>query len=178
VSTLASLFVFLVLFFCWLRYQIRLPIKITNLQAPDHDLSVMKSRFKHARHLVVFAGDFDFVGRDQELRRTFQYLHAQNNLILVSDKSEADVRRGFGNQPDSIYLFKSLKLNQKLLFSNEQSIRCSIVRGWFGSEIIYRYEGGGADSLSNLHLCIMKGRREAKPLMELLEKLVKPVLSQ
>ncbi len=175
-SGFASLFVFLVLFINWLRYQIRQPIEITNLQGPDHDLSVMKRRFKHARHLVVFAGDFDFVGRDQELRRRFQYLHAQNGLILVSDRTEADVRRGFGSQPDAIYLFEGLKHNQRILFSNDQSIRCSIVRGSLGSEIIYRYEGGGADSLSNLHLCIMKGRREAKPLMELLEKLVKPSL--
>ena len=175
VSGFASLFVFLVLFGSRLRYRIRQPITIINLQAPDHDLSVMKRRFKNARHLVVFAGDFDFVGRDRELCRTFQYLHAQNSLVLVSDKSEAEVRRGFGNQPDAIYLFEGLKQNQQILFSNNQSIRCSIVRGWLGSEIIYRYEGGGADSLSSLHLCIMRGRREAKPLMELVEKLVKPI---
>jgi hypothetical protein len=177
ISTLVTIFVFLVPFMGWLRYQIRLPITIKNLQGPDHDLSVMKRRFKGARHLIVFAGDFDFVGRDQELLSIFWKLHAQNGLILISDKSEDEVRRGFGTHVDAALLLRGLRERGKIFFSHTESIRCSIVRGWLGSEIIYRYEGGNADSLSNQHLCIMKGRREAKPLMELVEKLLKPALA-
>jgi hypothetical protein len=176
-SAFTSLLVFVSIVMNWLRYQIRQPIKITNLQAPDHDLLIMKNRFKLARDLIVYAGDFDFVGRDAELRRTFQYLHAHGGLTLVSDKAETEVRKGFGNRPDAISLLEGLKQNQKIHFSSNLSIRCSIVRGWLGSEIIYRYDGGGADSLNNLHLCIMRGRREAGPLMELLEKLVRPTMS-
>lgn len=173
-STFASLFVFGVLFITWLRYRVRQPIKITNLQAEGHDLSIMKTRFERARELLIFAGDFDFIKNDEKLRQTFRRLHAQNGLTLVSDKSEQRVREGFGNSPDAIFLFEGLKQNRQIHFSREPSIRCSIVRGWLGSEVIYRYEGGNADSFNNLHLCIMEGRKEARPLMDLLEKLAKP----
>ena len=178
ISTLASIFVFLVIIIGWLRLQIRLPISITNLQAPGHDLSVMRRRFKYARHLIIFAGDFDFIGRDEKLRHIFRQLHARNNLILISNKTETEVRLGFGNHPDAVYLFEDLKRHHHIFFSHKEEIRCSIVRGWLGSEIIYRYDGGSADSLNNQHICIMKGRREARPVMELVEKLLKPTLAR
>ena len=168
----ASAFVLIAPFLFWLRFHLRQPIAIIPLQGQDHDLTVMKSRFKYARDLTVFAGDFDFVSRDAKMRAILRKVHEKHNLTLVSSKSENAVRTGFGDTAEAISLFEGLKAKGSIFFDNPVAIKCSIVRAWRESEVIYRYDGGGSDNLATLNICILFGRREARPVIELLEKLV------
>jgi hypothetical protein len=176
ISLLASTFVVFVLFLGWIRYKLRNSIQIIPLLAANHDLMVMKSRFRSAEELTIFAGDFDFVSSDKEFRDTFKYLNDRGTLILISDKKEELVRKGFGSEPDAVNLFAALKRDGKIYFERGVPIRCSIVRRWSRSEILYRYKGGSADSLTDLHICVLRGRREAGPVIELVQKLVAKVV--
>lgn len=176
-SAFTSLFVFLVIGLYWLRYMIRTPISLIPLQAENHDLSVMKRRFRAAQQLTIFGGDFSFVGFDKELRDIFFRLNSARALMLISEKGESLVKAGFGTEPDAIALFEDLKRDGRIYFDRGVPIRCSILRLWHRAEIVYRYRGGGADSFNDLNLCILKGRKEAGPVLELVQKLVDKVAS-
>lgn len=176
-STITSVFIFATVFIDWLRYKIRNPIQIIPLQAEGHDLVEMRKRFHKAKHLTIFAGDFSFIGSDLQLRNIFTRLDSYNSLMLISDKPEDKVRTGFGDEPDAIALFESLKRKSRIHFEKGVPIRCSVLRRWYRSEILYRYKGGSPDSLNDLHLCVLKGRKEAGPILDLVQKLAEKAAS-
>jgi hypothetical protein len=159
-----------------LRHSFLAPVKTIRLVGEDQDLAEMKKRFRVAKELVVHAGDFDFVGRDPEFRFIFSGLSDAGALDLVSDKSEETVRTGFGTSPEAVSLLDSLVRRNRIRFDDPKRLRCSIVRRWDYREVLYRYEhGGGEEEQHRLRICVLRGRGDVSPVVDLLRHAIRSV---
>lgn len=153
------------------RHRFLAPVKTIRLVGDGQDLEEMKKRFRGAKQLVVHAGDFDFVGRDPEFRLIFAGLNEAGALELVSDKPMETVRDGFGRTPEAVVLLESLIQRERIRFRDSRRLRCSIVHRWDYPEVLYRYEhGGGEEERHRLRICVLRGRGDVGPVVDLLKR--------
>jgi hypothetical protein len=149
-------------------------VRTTELNRINHDLELMRERYKGAKGLTIFSGDFSFVRDHEEFFQIFKRLINRNALRIISDASKAHVIAGFGGTPEAESLIEKLELENRILFESPTPIKCSIVRKWDGSEVLYRFDGNGAGpESSHLYMCEVKRRGDIAPVVDLIEHLSK-----
>jgi hypothetical protein len=173
-SSLTAALIFAVPIMYHIKSKLTKQIKTETLIIEGQDLEIMKEQFRNARKVSIFSGDFDFIKNDPKMLAILEKLDEGNGLELVSSKSESEVRRGFGERDGSARLFNALLSKGKIKFDGEVPLKCSIVHSWNYTRVLYRFEHGGTDEDSHrLRLCILEGRGEASPLVDLIERLCK-----
>jgi ketosteroid isomerase-like protein len=149
-------------------------VKTTELVREGQDLEIMRNRFLGAKALTIFAGDFSFAHEHADFFSIFRKLAAQGKLCLISEDTRASVVTGLGGSAAAESLVKSLETQDNIVFSSPIPIKCSIIRRWDGSEVLYRFDHGGSDGAPfPTQMCEVKRRGDITPVVDLIEVLAK-----
>lgn len=159
------------------KYSARLQfgrVRTTELIRDRHDLEIMRKSFKNAKGLTIFSGDFSFVKDNEDFFPIFRRLSNRKSLNIISDASKESVIAGFGGTKEARGLIEELEAEGRILFNSPTPIKCSIVRKWDGSEVLYRFDGNGAGAASShLYMCEVRDRGDIGPVVKLIEHLSK-----
>ncbi|MEZ2345287.1 hypothetical protein [Microcoleus sp.] len=149
-------------------------VRTTELNRSGHDLELMRESFKSAQGLTIFSGDFSFVKDNAEFLAIFKRIASREGLNIISDSSREKVVLGLGGTADAAALVQQLEEQNKIRFGSPTPIKCSIVRKWDGSEVLYRFDAHGAGAVSShLYMCQVKRRGDIGPVVDLIEHLSK-----
>ncbi len=147
------------------------PLKSNRLKVEGEDLDLMRSHYANAKAATIISGSFGFIGEHPELLDELIRINERGTLYLISSKTEAVVKMGFGSESKAIKLFQSLKSGTKIKFEQKLPLKCSLVEQWDGTEILYKHNAG-TNGPGHQEMCIMRGRQKIAPVVELIKTLV------
>ena len=149
-------------------------VKTTQLVREQQDLDIMRSRFKGAREITIFSGNFSFAKDYGDFFSIFLKLATRGKLYLISEDKKEDVLAGLGGTLKAKHLINLLEKQGNIVYSNPVPIKCSIVRRWDGVEVLYRFEYGGSEGSPFPHqMCELKRRGDISPICDLIEDLAR-----
>lgn len=131
------------------------------------DLLIMLRYYKKAEHLTIFAGDYDWLEKNTELKTTILSLAARNKLKLVSHKTETSVESSM--QPIT---FSSLK--KHFTFDSKFNKKCSVIKASQENVLLYKFDTsirvGGAKQIYVIHEV-----DDTKYLLKVIEKFAEAI---
>ena len=128
------------------------------------DLRIMLKYYKMADNVSVYAGDFDWLAKDENLKKEIQRLANQNKIRLYSYKNAEAVSKNI----DDIELFNLLK--DEFKFDCGIEIKCSLIETKGVNVFLYKSELksiGGENSV-----CIVQGINEGIYLLRIIKELL------
>ena len=90
-------------------------------------------------------------------------------MILVSHKSREDVLEAVKLHRDATSLIEVLIQAKRIRFKSGLGVHCSVVHKWDHREVLYRYLSPERNRISDYNMCILVGRREARPILDVVE---------
>ena len=164
----AIYFVLLPLIYYLRSSRLRL-FEIVGLNVPAHDLELMKRSYAGAKEVTIFSGDFSFLAEDNHLLEELQFLARKERLILVSHRSRETVIESVKLHHEARSLIEGLIQANRIRFESGLGVHCSVVHKWDHREVLYRYLSPERNRVSDYNMCILVGRREARPILDAIE---------
>lgn len=142
-------------------------IEVRTVQEDEHDLKIMLPYYKKARDIVVYAGSFDWVRKNEALQAIVKNLAQEGKIRMISDKTEDKVKIGLGDE-----LFNILK--DCIEYDGmRKDIRCSFLSN--GSYKIVLYKEAGAtlhETNGKPNIVVIKNSDSTSYLLSVLDKLI------
>ena len=135
-------------------------VELFDLPDLDRQLKVMNDFMKRSttRQVVIFSGDFDFLGKHDGLFETLSDLATRDRLTLVSDRSAEVVKTASGDSPRVLELLENLSLSGRIAFdSGLTDVRCSLIRDELDNVILCK---ATVDNLQRTCAIHNRGRTE------------------
>lgn len=129
------------------------------------DLDIMLEYYKQAQKVTVFAGDFSWLTRNNDLKNEIVRLANDNKISLISYKSRQTVK----NHIDDVTIFDLLE--PRFRFDSNKIIRCSLVEK--GGSKVFLYKSDQRIIEGEINVCIVYGKDEGQYLLEIIEQLSK-----
>jgi dephospho-CoA kinase len=167
--TVTAIYLLLLPLFYYLRSSRLRLFEIVGLNVPAHDLELMKRSFADAREVTIFSGDFSFLTEDEQLLEELRFLGQKERLVLVSHKSREEVFEAVKLHHHARSLIEALIQANRIRFKSGLGVHCSVVHKWDHREVLYRYLSPERSRVSDYNMCILVGRREARPILDAIE---------
>ncbi|MCD4779051.1 MAG: hypothetical protein K8S27_00670 [Candidatus Omnitrophica bacterium] len=128
------------------------------------DLIIMLKYYKMADNVSVYAGDFDWLAKNENLKKEIERLAKENKIRLYSYKNAEAVSKNIND----IELFNLLK--DEFKFDRGKEIKCSLIETKGVNVFLYKSELksiGGDNSV-----CIVQGINEGIYLLRIMRELL------
>lgn len=125
------------------------------------DLKIMLKYYKLAGHVDVFAGDFDWITKNEELKNIIIELAKQEKIDLYSYKKEETVKKNIND--DELY---NHLLKPRFHFDEKKEIKCSLVEMKGNRVFLYKSEQRIIGGENNI--CIIQGIDEGQYLLQMI----------
>jgi hypothetical protein len=136
------------------------------------DLKVMLKAYERGERITVFSGDFSWLGgtsdESRNLREKICALADADKVVLVSYKSEADIRTGLKNEA----LFA--RLRRAFVIAPAARLKCSLIE-YSGSNATFLFKDRGGEFGQDSFVVIARAADETRELIGALRELIKNV---
>jgi len=130
------------------------------------DLKIMLKYYRLAGYVAVFAGNFDWLTKNPELKDQIIRLANEEKIHLFSYKNRETVKDGINNEG----IFKLLESKRLIHFDNTKRIKCSMIEMQGNRVFLYKSEQkifGGEN-----YVCIVQGINEGRYLLQMITNLL------
>jgi len=129
----------------------------------EDDLRIMNEYYQGADSVIVFAGDFSWIQKNDNLKKEIEKLSKDDKIRFVSYKTENVVKAKIGEQ-----MYEQFK-SQFRFVDGHREIKCSFVKSSQSSVFLYKVDKRKSGGENNV--CIIPNKENAQYLLETLEKL-------
>lgn len=130
------------------------------------DLKIMLDYYKLAEKVVVYAGDFDWLTKNKDLKNEISRLAKEEKIDLFSHRDENTIK----NSIDDDEIFNLLI--PRFHFDYDKRIKCSIVETKGNQVFLYKSEQKIVGRENNV--CIIQGINEGQYLLQIIINLLGP----
>jgi hypothetical protein len=134
----------------------------------EDDLAWMLPHYQKAKRITIFAGSFDWLADNREMKKRILTLANEGKLDLVSYRSKEEVEEAFRGKTLQ-ELFKTLRDHFKFK-SNLEDVTCTIVQK-SATDWEFLYKSRPDDAGHAFNACVLSDTDRSRELLHILTKL-------
>jgi hypothetical protein len=128
------------------------------------DIETMLRFYKKATKVTVFAGDFSWIAKNDELAKEVERLVSERKISFVSYKDEENVKKAISDS--TLYeRYRSCFHHDRRL----KGLKCSLVQVGLTSVLLYKVDNSALGGERNV--CVIIGKDDAESLLDALTSL-------
>jgi len=149
------------------RLQRELGIEASSItQKGKDDLEWMLQHYRTAENVTIFAGSFDWLGQNREMRDRIIKLAKEGNLELVSRRTKAEVDRSLEGDGE---LYSALSGN--FHYENElNGVTCTMIKA-LGTPSKFLYRSSTTEPGKAFNACVFTNTEQSRELLHILSEL-------
>ncbi len=137
-------------------------------QKGKDDLEWMLQHYRTAEHVTIFAGSFDWLSQNKEIKNQIIKLAKEGNLELVSRRTKAVVDRSLAGDADlSQALSGHFRYESKL-----DGVTCTMMKA-LGTPSKFLYRSSTTEHGKAFNACVFTNTEQSKELLHILYELTK-----
>lgn len=154
------------------RLQRELGIEASPItQKGKDDLEWMLQHYRTAEHVTIFAGSFDWLGQNGEMRDQIIKLAKEGNLELVSRRTKAEVDKSLEKDTE-LYTALSTLSDHFRCESELNGVTCTMIRA-LGTPSKFLYRSSTTDPDKAFNACVFTNTEQSRELLHILSQLTK-----
>lgn len=134
------------------------------------DIALMYRYYKNADSVIVYSGDFSWLGTETPLKKIVEELANNQKIKLVSSKNKDIVKNNIGDA-----LFNQLSQSELIKYIDDKEIKCSLIVKGGISTLLYLTKDENSDVDDVMFMCIVTGKNESRFLLNAMELLMTKV---
>lgn len=151
------------------RLQRELGIETSPItQKGKDDLEWMLQHYRTAEHVTIFAGSFDWLGQNKEMRDQIIKLAKEGNLELVSRRTKAEVDRSL-EEDEELYETLSGHFHYE---SELNGVTCTMMKA-LGTPSKFLYRSSTTEPGKAFNACVFTNTEQSQELLHILSQLTK-----
>ncbi len=139
-------------------------------QKGEDDLEWMLPHYQQAGCVTIFAGSFDWLGDNEQIKQRIRQLATEDHLELVSYKTEGEVEEAF-RAKNQVEMFQTLKGNFKFE-SKLKDVTCTFIQK-SAVDWEFLYKSRADDKRNDFNVCVLSDTDRSRELLHVLSELTK-----